>query len=173
MPGYFEIIDRTGEYLAGATVNIKGTSIGAIADGQGKATVKNIPDGGCDFIISFVGFEKKVIPLLFPVDNNRTIEVLLTEGEEIEEIVISATRSSRTIDDIPTRIEAITGEELGEKAAMNSSNIGMLLRETTGVQMQQTSLSSGNMNIRIQAGITPIAQSGHLFRILQTLAQKL
>jgi iron complex outermembrane receptor protein len=33
---------------------------------------------------------------------------------------------------------------------MNSSNIGMLLRETTGVQIQQTSLSSGNMSIRIQ-----------------------
>ncbi len=65
-------------------------------------------------------------------------------------MVISTTRSSRTIIDIPTRIEVITGEELGEKAAMNSSNIGMLLRETTGVQIQQTSLSSGNMSIRIQ-----------------------
>jgi iron complex outermembrane receptor protein len=74
----------------------------------------------------------------------------LEEGEELEEVVITSTRSSRTIQDIPTRIEAITGEELGEKAAMNSSNIGMLLRETTGVQMQQTSLSSGNMSIRIQ-----------------------
>ena len=69
---------------------------------------------------------------------------------KLEEVVIAATRSSRTIQDIPTRIEAITGEELGEKAAMNSTNIGMLLRETTGVHMQQTSLSSGNMSIRIQ-----------------------
>lgn len=68
----------------------------------------------------------------------------------MEGVIIATTRSSRTIDDIPTRIEAITGEELGEKAVMNSSNIGMLLRETTGVQMQQTSLSSGNLSIKIQ-----------------------
>ena len=74
----------------------------------------------------------------------------MEEGEELEEVVISATRSSKTIDDIPTRIEAISGEELGEKAAMNSTNIGMLLSETTGVQMQQTSLSSGNLSIKIQ-----------------------
>ncbi len=33
---------------------------------------------------------------------------------------------------------------------MNSSNIGMLLSETTGVQIQQTSLGSGNLSIRIQ-----------------------
>ncbi len=71
-------------------------------------------------------------------------------GQELEEVIIVTTRSSRSIQEIPTRIETITAEELGEKAAMNSSNIGMLLRETTGVQMQQTSLSSGNMNIRIQ-----------------------
>jgi outer membrane receptor for ferrienterochelin and colicins len=39
---------------------------------------------------------------------------------------------------------------LGEKAIMNPTNISMVLRESTGIQMQQTSLSSGNTNIRIQ-----------------------
>ena len=98
-----------------------------------------------------MGYEEYRITLTFPQDNNRIIEIELEEGgEELEEVVISTTRSSRTIIDIPTRIEVITGEELGEKAAMNSANIGMLLRETTGVQIQQTSLSSGNMSIRIQ-----------------------
>src|SRR5690625_5601892 len=33
---------------------------------------------------------------------------------------------------------------------MNPTNISMVLRESTGIQMQQTSLSSGNTNIRIQ-----------------------
>ena len=39
---------------------------------------------------------------------------------------------------------------MGEKAIMNPTNISMVLRESTGIQMQQTSLSSGNTNIRIQ-----------------------
>ncbi|NCG03830.1 MAG: TonB-dependent receptor plug domain-containing protein, partial [Bacteroidetes bacterium] len=41
-------------------------------------------------------------------------------------------------------------EEMGEKAIMNPTNISMVLRESTGIQMQQTSLSSGSTNIRIQ-----------------------
>lgn len=39
---------------------------------------------------------------------------------------------------------------MGEKAIMNPTNISMVLRESTGIQMQQTSLSSGSTNIRIQ-----------------------
>jgi len=147
----FEIKDDSGGPLIGATVVVEGTSKGTITNAQGVAELTNIQDGQLEFDISFIGYEEYKITLSFPQDNNRTLEIVLEEGdEELEEIVISTTRSSRTIIDIPTRIEVITGEELGEKAAMNSTNIGMLLRETTGVQMQQTSLSSGNMSIRIQ-----------------------
>lgn len=146
----FEVKEESGESLVGASVVIKGTTNGTITNTNGIAKFENLPDGETEFVISFVGYEEKEISLSFPENNNEIIEIELEEGEELEEIVISATRSSRTIEDIPTRIEAITGEELGEKAAMNSTNIGMLLRETTGVQMQQTSLSSGNMSIRIQ-----------------------
>lgn len=146
----FEIKDESANPLIGANIIIKGTTVGTTTDANGFAQLESVPDGELVFEISFIGYKKRQVNLHFPEDNNKIIEVELAEGEELEEIIIEATRSSRTIDDIPTRIETITGEELGEKAAMNSSNIGMLLRETTGVQMQQTSLSSGNLSIRIQ-----------------------
>ena len=146
----FEVKEESGEPLIGASVVIEGTTNGSITNLEGIASFENLPDGEFNFVISYVSFEKTEISLSFPDDNNKIIEIELEEGEELEEVVIAATRSSRTIQDIPTRIEAIAGEELGEKAVMNSTNIGMLLRETTGVQMQQTSLSSGNMSIRIQ-----------------------
>ena len=146
----FKVKEEAGEYLIGASVVIVGTTTGTITNTEGIAVINDLQDGKYVFLISYVGYEEKEIELRFPDDNNKTIEIELEAGQELEEVVIATTRSSRSIQDVPTRIEAITGEELGEKAAMNSSNIGMLLRETTGVQMQQTSLSSGNMSIRIQ-----------------------
>ncbi|NOQ97596.1 MAG: TonB-dependent receptor plug domain-containing protein, partial [Calditrichae bacterium] len=147
----FQINEESGAPLTGATVVIEGTSTGTITNSDGIARIDNLPNGTVKFEISFIGYEGNRVTLNFPEDNNKTIEIELEEGgEELEEVVISTIRSSRTIIDVPTRIEVISGEELGEKAAMNSTNIGMLLRETTGVQMQQTSLSSGNMSIRIQ-----------------------
>lgn len=146
----FKVKEESGEPLIGANLIIKGTTTGTITNNEGIAKFTALPNGKFEFVISFIGYEEQKINIVFPRDNQKVIEVELEEGEELEEVVVAATRSSRSIEDIPTRVEAITGEELGEKAAMNSSNIGMLLSETTGVQMQQTSLSSGNMNIRIQ-----------------------
>src|SRR5690606_10299773 len=73
-----------------------------------------------------------------------------SEHEELDVVVISATRSTRTIDNIPTRVEVIAGEELDEKGNMKPGGIRMLLAESTGIQTQQTSASSGNSSIRIQ-----------------------
>ena len=146
-----EVREETGEALTGVNIVIEGTFTGTVTDTEGKAILENLPDGVVEISISYIGFAEEEITLIFPRDNNKTFEVVLEEDqEELEEVTIATTRSSRTIEDIPMRIEVITSEELGEKAAMNSSNIGMLLSETTGVQMQQTSLSSGNLSIRIQ-----------------------
>lgn len=74
----------------------------------------------------------------------------LHHAEEEEEIIITSTRSSRTIEDEPTRMEVIAGEEIEEKANMNASNISTMLRETPGLQVQQVSATSFNMTFRIQ-----------------------
>jgi len=79
------------------------------------------------------------------------IEVLLEpEAEELEEISVTSTRGSRLIDDEPTRVEVIAGEEIDEKISMDPSNISMMLNESTGIQVQQTSASSVNNSFKIQ-----------------------
>ena len=147
---YFQVNDDEGESLIGATIVIEGTTNGGTTDIDGKYHFQNIPNGSINFVISYVGYEPQAKTLLFPESDGKTIVIVMESGEELEEVIVSATRSSRTIETIPTRIEAVTLEERGEKAAMNSSNISMVLRESPGIMMQQTSLSSGNMNIRIQ-----------------------
>lgn len=69
---------------------------------------------------------------------------------ELEEIVIQSTRTSRTIRNTPTRVETIDAEELDEKSNMRPANVSMVLHESTGIQVQQTSATSANANIRVQ-----------------------
>lgn len=135
------------EPLIGATVKISSTK-GAIADLNGYVEIPNIDTDTIQVSVSFVGYRPFKQTYIFPLIDVQIIE--LVEGEELEEVIVTSTRSSRTIDDIPTRIEAISSEELEEKAIMKSSNIAMVLRESTGIQMQQTSASSANQSIRIQ-----------------------
>ncbi|XOV91364.1 MAG: TonB-dependent receptor domain-containing protein [Bacteroidota bacterium] len=144
------IDDETKEPLIGATVTIKGTTKGAVSDLNGLVTFSDLASGTYIFEISYVGYENKSITLKLPSTNPLPMVIELTIKESLETIIVSATRSSRSIEDLPTRVEAITSEELDENAAMNSANISMLLKESSGIMVQQTSANSGNQTLRIQ-----------------------
>lgn len=136
--------------LQGATVRITPQNFIAISDSNGHAIFKNIPNGKYKIEVSHVGFESYSGDIDIPL-NGEVYEISLEQsGEEEEEVVIQSTRSTRTIRDIPTRVEFIAGEELDEKANMKPGDIRMVLTESTGIQTQQTSATSANASIRIQ-----------------------
>ena len=137
------------EPLMGATVYFEELEKGAVANFDGIAEFTDIPIGQHKLVISYVGYESLETTIHIP--SNSELVFTLKEGDyQLDAVVLQSTRSTRTVRKIPTRIEFIGEEELGEKAIMNPTNISMVLRESTGIQMQQTSLSSGNTNIRIQ-----------------------
>lgn len=139
------------EVLIGANAKLSGTSIGASSNTEGFLEIRNIPNGKQVIVFTYIGYQERTDTLSFPLQQTEPMEILLSvEEEEIEEVVVTATRSSRTIDDTPTRIEAISGEELEEKGNMKPGDIRMMLNESTGIQTQQTSATSYNSSIRIQ-----------------------
>ena len=137
--------------LIGVTASIKGTSLAATSNENGQIIIVNVPDGVQEIHFSYVGFYERIDTLEFPLKDTSVIEILLKENsEELDEVVISSTRSTRSIQNIPTRIEFIGSEELGEKGNMKPGDIRMLLAESTGIHVQTTSPTSANASIRIQ-----------------------
>ena len=141
---------KTNEPLIGVSIILKGTQNGTVSDDKGFAELKNIPNGKQTIIIKSVGFRENEKNILFPQSD--TISIFLEPSpEELEEVkIVSSTRSSRNIKDIPTRIEGIPLADLEEKSVMQPGNIKMLVSEIAGVQTQQTSQVSGSASIRIQ-----------------------
>jgi len=137
--------------LAGATAVIGSINKTTIADSLGIAVFTNMAAGIYHIKISYVGMQEKEIKMKVPQDEIVLPQIFLEEGEEQEDdVIVTATRTSRTINDIPTRVEIISGEELTEKANMKPGDIRMLLNESTGIQTQQTSATSASSSIRIQ-----------------------
>lgn len=137
-----------GKPVAGATVVI-GNRYTMISDSAGSVRNTQIPAGRYAVAISHVGFGNLQDSITIPVAGEMNYQ-LQEEAVEEEDVVILSTRSSRTIRDIPTRVEFIAGEELDEKGNMKPGDIRMLLNESTGIQTQQTSPSTANASIRIQ-----------------------
>jgi iron complex outermembrane receptor protein len=147
----FTIISlTTNEPLKDVTVVLKKNSATSISSINGVATFNSLESGDYKATVTLEGYKTQTIT--FKVPDMAGISVFLEneEQESLGEIVIQSTRSTRSFSRTPTRIEFIGGEELVEKTAMNSTNIAMVLRESTGIQMQQTSQSSANQSIRIQ-----------------------
>lgn len=143
--------EGSGEPLIGVTAKVKGMDITSVSDANGNITVSNIPDGRYTIMFSYIGYEDKISTFSFPLASDGVVTIEMEEEEtNIGEVVVQTTRGTRTIMNIPTRVEFISGEELDEKASMKPGDIRMLLSESTGIATQQTSAISGNATIRIQ-----------------------
>lgn len=143
--------EDSGEPLVGVTVKIDGTGLSGVTDGEGNITIIGVPDGSHNAVFTYIGYERENKTLTFPMAEDTTLTIYMEEDEkELEELVIQTTRGTRSIKNVPTRIEFISGEELDEKSSMKPGDIRMLLNESTGISTQQTSAISGNAAIRIQ-----------------------
>jgi outer membrane receptor for ferrienterochelin and colicins len=140
---------ETNEILIGATAQLVNTSKGSVTNEKGFLEIKNIPGGKHQILFSYLGFESKIEEFIFPIVD--TLQIFLKENDDdLIEILVQSTRTNRSLNNSPTRIETIDDEEIDEKSNMKPANVSMVLHESTGLQVQQTSATSGNASIRVQ-----------------------
>ncbi|HEX8745638.1 MAG TPA: TonB-dependent receptor [Pyrinomonadaceae bacterium] len=142
--------EATREAVAGATLTIKGTAVTATTDAQGIATLTGIPEGEQTVVVFSPGYETRELKLTFPLTSPGESLIFIRVANEVGEVTVTSTRTGREIDDEPTRVEAIDEEEIDEKSNMRPSNVSMVLNESTGIKVQQTSATSNTQSVRIQ-----------------------
>lgn len=143
----------TSELLVGVNIILEKTTSVTVTNDKGLAKLNNIPDGEQTITCSFVGYEKKSLLFRFPVKKEaiQPFSVFLSPDlEEMEEVTVTATRNNSRIEDLPSRIEVLGKDDMQEENGIRPSNITSLLGDIAGIQMQQTSTASGNVNARIQ-----------------------
>ncbi|MXV52994.1 TonB-dependent receptor [Pedobacter sp. HMF7647] len=151
-----KILDKTsGQPLPGATFSFTDLKRSMAANDTGVVEFSGIPSGLHNIRISYTGYEILFIRANVTGEQDSLQLFLLSarnesEDNELNQVIITATRSGLDLASTPTRAEVVNGEELQEKANMKPGDIRMLLAETTGIQTQQTSATSANASIRIQ-----------------------
>lgn len=141
----------TNQLLFGSTAMLKGSNKGGNADLNGKIEIRNIPDGLQTIVFSYIGYENMERSFVFPLKESykgQTI-YLKPKSEQLEEVVVTSTRTNSRIESIPIRVEVIGKEEVDEEVNIKPANISKLLLESTSIQSQQTSAVNGNVSIRL------------------------
>jgi len=143
----------SGETLPGASVNFKGADAGVISNNEGKAFLKNIPNGKTTINFSSIGYKSQSLDLTFPLQVPDSVFTILMEKdikEEEEIVVVASSRTESGIENLPTKVEILGAEEVNEEVGIKPGNIASLLGDVAGIQIQQTSAATGNAEMRVQ-----------------------
>lgn len=111
----------------------------------------SLPPGRTDVVVTRKEFDPGAAQVQIRAGAETRLEVTLEAESELEEnVVVSATRTDQRIADIPLRVEVVPPEEVLEKTTMSPGNVSMLLAETNGLRVQNTSPALGGASLRIQ-----------------------
>lgn len=137
-----KITDNTGLPLPGANIVVVGTSSGTVSDFDGNYTLTVDQDPPFSIRVSYTGFEAQTVEI---TTNDQTVDVTLQEGNTLDEVVISASRTPERIFESP-----VTVERFGLKEIKNTASIDFYdgLENLKGVDINTNSLTFKSINTR-------------------------
>ncbi|WP_138432332.1 TonB-dependent receptor [Winogradskyella algicola] len=137
-----KIIDETGLPLPGANIVVVGTSTGTVSDFDGNYTLSVNQNPPFSIRVSYTGFEAQTIEI---TSNEQTVDVTLKEGNSLDEVVISASRTPERIFESP-----VTVERFGIKEIKNTASVDFYdgLENLKGVDINTNSLTFKSINTR-------------------------
>ncbi|MDH5474549.1 MAG: carboxypeptidase-like regulatory domain-containing protein [Cyclobacteriaceae bacterium] len=145
-----QILDaNTEEPLPYATVQLKGTTIGVVADENGNFILQQICDEEFDIIISSVGYKT----LEHHHDNYHEVDIVYLAQEELflESVVIQGKKENTELNS--SIVSSLSGKDL---MSVKNESLGEVLTELTGV----STLKNG------QNVVKPIIHGLHSNRVL-------
>ena len=153
-------VTSDGEPVSQATVQVGGLS--ALTDAAGEARLL-VPEGPLLIRVERFGFKPRLVNIEGPAFHppkatppprqpSEIREVVELEPEVVleENVVVTATRTTQRVQDLPLRVEVIPQEEIDEKLSMTPGDVAMMLTETNGLRVQVTSPATGAANVRVQ-----------------------
>ena len=104
------------EAIPGANIIVVGSNTGAVADFNGNFTLNTSADFPLMLQVSYIGYGSQTVEVL---SADELISVELAFGQNLNEVVISASRRSEKILDAPASISIITSQDLENTANVN------------------------------------------------------
>lgn len=136
------VFDEHGESVIGASILIKGTSMGTVTGIDGDFSL-NVPEDGV-LVISYIGYKTQEIP----VAGKSRIDVILKEDTGMLDEVVVVGYGVQKKATLTGSIETISSKVLQDRAV---TNVGLSLQgQTPGLTVTRSSSRPGNEGLNFQ-----------------------
>lgn len=136
-----KVLDENGSPLAGAVIKGADGPVSVISDADGNFTFVIPGEKAADITVTYVGFE----PLSAVIRSDSPILISMVPDRTIlDEVVVTATRTPKSIKDVPVVTRLITSDEIKKADATNIQDL--LTEELPGLEFgyamsQETTLN--------------------------------
>lgn len=133
LSGY--VLDKkSDERLPSVTIFVKGTTRGTSSRSDGTFVVKNIPEGKQTIIAQYVGYKPQEMNITIDAGRDNAIHFELEEDMfNLEQVVVTGTRTPHFVKNVPIRTEVVTSQSLRTK---NAQNIFEALEAVPGLRVE-------------------------------------
>ena len=153
------IIDEDGEPVVGASVIIKGSTMGTSSNIDGEFSLPNVSVGD-ELSISYIGCRPQIIHVKNHTPLNIVMKSMTTDLDEVVVVGYGVQRKR----DVTTSISSVKGEDLADMPANSLEQA--LVGRMPGVQVTQgTGMPGGGTSIKVRGTGTVTAGSNPLYVI--------
>src|SRR5438270_6623844 len=131
------IVTGAGAPVIGARVAIEMPPRVAISDERGTYTLRGLPTGHYQVVVTALGFEPAIRGVEVTATDTATLDVSLKQGSLLlSSVVTTATRTPTAANMVATTVNVLTPYQIRTSPARESQD---LLREIPGVELPRTS----------------------------------
>jgi TonB-linked SusC/RagA family outer membrane protein len=136
-----KISDEKGVSILGASVIIKGSTIGNVSDSDGNYAL-DIPSNQTVLVVSFVGYLTQEIT----VGASNVLDVVLADdAKALEEVVVTALGISRNKNELPYSAQKLDGSDV--RNTRDNNVINSLSGKIAGLNIKRNNSLGGSTNI--------------------------
>jgi outer membrane receptor protein involved in Fe transport len=137
-----KVVDDTNTPIPGVNIVVVGTSTGTSTDFDGKFKLTVSQQPPFKITASSIGFDSATVEI---TKNNEEVTIVLKEGTELDEIVLSASRTPERIRESPVTIERLDARAIKNASAPSYYDA---LENLKGVDINTNSLTFKSVNTR-------------------------
>lgn len=150
--------DESGDPLIGVNITVKGTTTGTVTDIDGTYSIE--ASTGQTLVFSYIGYATQEVV----VQAQNTIDAYLQQGEQLQEVVVTALGISREKKALGYAVQEVGGESL--VATRQPNIVNALQGQVAGVQINSSGGGPGEsarIIIRGATSLDPSADNQPLF----------
>jgi iron complex outermembrane receptor protein len=142
------VVDENNDPIPGVNIVIEGTNQGVVSDFEGNYTIITSQALPFSIVISSVGFGTQTVEV---TSADQSINVTMASGTKLDEIVVSASRRPESVQNSPASVTILSSEEIQNSPYVQDPAAGLV--NVPGVQLQQQSANSLNLEMRAGSGV--------------------